>query len=143
MCSLLYSDRCNDRGISLVEVVIATFLLTVAVMAILTLQPSAWRTAGRSDFMGRAAEILHKEMETNEVYIMNSGNPVAAGTTTRTVYPSGLGAAATGDVPYTVTTTITAAGTNVWTVATGVSWSGHAAITARLTVTRQDRFTYP
>ncbi len=133
----------NDRGTSLVEVVIAIFLLTVAVMAILSLQPSSWKAAGRSDFMGRAAEILHKELETNESYIMNPSNPVTVGTTTRTVYPSGLDAAATGDVPYTVATTVTNTGTNVWTVTTGVSWPGHAAITASLAVTRQDRFKYP
>lgn len=134
----------NDRGISLVEVVVAMFLLTVAIMAILSLQPSAWQTAGRSDFMGRAAEILYKELETNESYIMNPCNPVTVGTTSRTVYPSGLTAAATGDVAYTVSTTIASVGTNVWTVEAGVSWAGHAApITARITVTRQDRFRFP
>lgn len=52
----------NERGIGLIEVVLAMFLVTVAIMAILSLQPSAWQTAGKSDFLGRAAEILHKEM---------------------------------------------------------------------------------
>ncbi len=135
--------RGDERGISLVEVVIATFLLTVGVAAILSLQPTAWKSTSRSDFMGRAAGILHKELEMNEAYIMNPSNPVATGTTTNTVYPSGLNAAGAGDVAYTVTTTIASVGTNVWTVAVGVSWPNHAAVTGKITVTRQDRFKYP
>lgn len=133
----------NERGIGLIEVVLAMFLVTVAIMAILSLQPSAWQTAGKSDFLGRAAEILHKEMETTEAFIMNPCNVVNTGTTTRTVYPSGLGAATTGDLSYTVSTTVTNTGANVWTVSVGVSWTGHAAITAILTVTRQEGFRYP
>ena len=139
----MWNSPCNDRGISLVEVVIAMFLLTVAIMAILSLQPSAWKTTSRSDLMGRAAGILYKELEANEAFIMNPCNPVSTVPTSRTVYPSGLDAAGTGDVAYTVSTTIVSTGANVWTVAVGVSWTGHAPITAILTVTRQDRFRFP
>ena len=135
--------RGNECGVSLIEVVIATFLLTVGVVAILSLQPSAWQATSRSDFMGRAAGILHKELEMNEAFIMNPSNAVATGTTTNTVYPSGQAAAGVGDVPYTVTTTIANTGTNLWTVAVGVSWPNHAAVTGKITVTRQDRFRYP
>ena len=52
------SSRCNERGITIIEVLITLFLTAVGIMALLSMQPISWQTAGRSDFMGRAAGIL-------------------------------------------------------------------------------------
>jgi Tfp pilus assembly protein PilV len=135
------SLRCNKRGISLVEVVIAVFLTTIGVLAVLSLQPAAWRTAARSDYMGRAAGILQKELETQEVLIMNCCNAVAAGTTTTNVLASGEAVAQPGDATFTVTTTITEIVTgSVWRVDVRVAWAGHAGIIESIVVTRQQRF---
>lgn len=135
--------RCYSRGISLVEVVIAIFLTTVGVLAVLSLQPTAWRTAARSDYMGRAAGILQKELETQEVFIMNCCNAVVSPlTTTSNVLVSGEATAQPGDATFTVTTTITLipTTTNVWRVDVRVAWAGHTGIIESIVVTRQRRF---
>lgn len=132
--------RCNNRGISLVEVIIAIFLTTVGVLAVLSIQPSAWKTATRSDYMGRAAGILQSQLETRESFIMNCCNSVTAGTFTDNVRASGEAASQPGDATFTVTTTITAVATNVWRVDVRVAWAGHAGITESLIVTRQQKF---
>jgi len=135
------SDR---RGFSILEVVIAIFLTTVGVLAIMSLQPAAWQTAFRSDYMGRAAGILHEELQTRESFIMNCCNTVTAGTTEATVYAGGgTSAQAAGDARFTVTTTIASIDTNVWRVTVRVAWHGHTGISEGLVVTRQQAFSYP
>jgi len=126
---------------SFIEVLITLFLTTVGVMALLSMQPVSWQAAGRSDFMGRAAGILQSELERNEVRVMNPNQTVATGTTTRTAYPSGQTTAQKGDVAYTVTTTISSLGTNVWRVDAKVTWPGNnRGIAESMTVTRQETF---
>jgi Tfp pilus assembly protein PilV len=134
--------RCNKRGISLVEVVIAMFLTTVGVLAVLSLQPTAWRTAARSDYMGRAAGIMQKELETRQAFIMNSCNAVTVGATVSNVLVSGETATQPGDATFTVTTTITSIATNVWRVDVRVAWTGHTGIIESLVVTRQQNFQF-
>jgi Tfp pilus assembly protein PilE len=111
-----------SKGMGLLEVIIAMFLTTVAIMATMSLQAPSLRTAARSDYFGRAAEILERQMESTEAYLMNANNTLAnAGTgipalptvvnanasATYQVYTSGSPAPIDGDITYTVTTTIT------------------------------------
>lgn len=137
---------CNKKGISLVEVLIASFLITVGILALLSLQPSAWSLSGRSDFLGRAAGLLHKEMETVEVFLMNPNNANPCATTnplvtTQNVYSSGQSTAQSGDIPYTIQTTIQDNGNNSWTVRVRVTWPGNnTGISETLLVTRQENF---
>lgn len=138
----MFSLRCSNRGISLVEVVIAIFLTTVGVLAVLSLQPSAWKTATRSDYMGRAAGIMQKELETREAFIMNVCNTVTTGTFTSNILVSGETAAQPGDATFTVTTTITNIAVNVWRVDVRVAWAGHTGIIESLVVTRQQNFQF-
>ena len=134
----------NNRGASLVEVSIALFLTTIGVLAVMSLQPTAWKTAARSDYLGRAAGVMQKEMEMREVFIMNAANTVTAGTFTNTYLVSGQANAQPGDASFTVTTTIAVVATNVWQVTVGVSWTGHPTpITESIVVTRQQRFQWP
>ena len=138
----MFNTICNNRkGITLTEVVIALFVTAVGVMALMSLQPTAWRASDRSDHLGRAGGILHQELETTEAWIMNPCNAVAAGTATRTVLTSGQAARVPGDVPYTVTTTIANPTPQIFRVTVRVTWPGNAAGIAESTsVTRQEYF---
>jgi Tfp pilus assembly protein PilV len=105
---------CNNRGIGLIEVVIAIFLVSFGVLTILSMQPSAWKLVGKSDYLGRAAGILHKELEIRETCVMNSCIPLATCRNSANypanylVYASGVAAGVSdaGDAQYTVTTVI-------------------------------------
>ncbi|MDI9570797.1 MAG: hypothetical protein QM278_08755 [Pseudomonadota bacterium] len=137
---------CNDRGASLLEVVIAIFLTAVGIMAIISLQPSAWRTTARADYLGRAAGILHKTMQEAEARIMNPCNTVTLGQTTTTVTVSNQAGVA-GDASYTVATTIAQDGMNAraFVVTVTVTWPplNNTGITESMTVTRQETHRYP
>lgn len=146
---------CNNRGITIVEVLITLFLTAVGILALLSMQPTSWSAAGRSDFMGRAAGILQSELERSELWIMNPNNAFATGCDatgrnlflggpcTRTINASGQSTAQTGDVPYTVATLVTPLGgaTNAWTVRVQVTWPGNIrGITESTIVSRQEYF---
>jgi len=139
--------RCTEGGVSLIEVVIATFLLAVGVLGILSLQPSAWRTVGKSDYLGRAAGILSGELEREEALIMNPNIAVVEGTTVTVVRPSGQASSVTGDVLYMVATTISRPDPAValWRVDVTVTWANQVAnnyrnIQGSIVVSRQNAF---
>lgn len=138
----------SKKGIGLIEVLISLFLISVGILALLSLQPSAWRLASRSDFLGRAGGLLHKEMETWEAVLMNPNYPnPAAGTTLvmppRDVFISGQGAAQPGDMPFTLRTTIQDNLNSSWTVRVRVTWAGNdTGISESLLVTRQENFRF-
>jgi len=143
------SLRSSNRGFTLIEVVIAMFLASVAIMSILSLQPTAWQTSARSDFMGRASGILYEELQRQAALIMNPCLNVVAGTTGPTaVLPSdpagtGGGVQQPGDIGFTVTTTTTALSATSWRVSVRVAWFGHAGITGSSIVSRQEWFRTP
>ena len=131
----------NKKGISLVEVIIAMLLTTVAVISILPMQDMSMRTAGRSDFLGRAAGIMQAELEMREQQVMSGtipGSPI-----NQAITVSGLGAA-TGDATYNVVTTTTvnsAAPALSWLVNVRVTWPGNATgIRSSIIVTMQSKF---
>ena len=126
---------------TLAEVVLALFLTTIAVAAILSMQPMSWKTASRSDMLSRASNVLQDELETNEVLIMNADLDVTGGTTSKTVFPSGGTSRQNGDVPYSVQTTITDNGNQSWTVTVVITWPGNATgISESIIVSRQEPF---
>ena len=130
----------------LIEVVIAMFLTTVGVLALLSLQPSGWRAMARSDYLGRASGILYKTLEDQETLILNPCNVVAIGTTTATVQVSGQTAVISGDVTYTVNTTIAQDGANAqaFVVTVTVTWPTNATgMSESLAVTRQELYRFP
>jgi len=152
--------KCSDlikkidvRGMGLVEVIIAIFLTTVGILALLTLQPTARSTTLHADYVGRAAGILHKTMEDNENWIINPCNSVTLGDQDGegiTVYTSGEEDRMRGDIGYTVKTNIVQDGGNVngFVVTVTVTWGAMAgqnvrSISESLTVARQEFARYP
>jgi Tfp pilus assembly protein PilV len=129
---------CNKRGMGIIEVVIAMFLTTVAVLALLSLQSSGWRTTGMSDLLGRSSGILHKTLEAYEAQIMNPCNAVTLGAQpAATVYVSGVSGTA-GDMAYTVNADIAADGAG-YRVTVTVTWPQNATgLSESLTVARQE-----
>jgi hypothetical protein len=139
----MLNSICNKRGITLIELMIAALITAVGILALLSMHPTAWRASGRSDLMGRAAGILHEELETNEVTIMNPCNPLPAGGT-RSVWTSGGAGGQQGDFPYTVQTIVALSAPGLWMVTVRVTWQGNATgIAETIFVTRQERFRFP
>jgi len=141
----MFASISNKKGISLVEVCVAVFLLSVGVLALITLQPSAWRLSGKSDYLGRASGILAAQLQAMEAQIMNAATIPSAGFASNpAVYPGGQSTAKPGDVPFTVETTIEdPAGTGqpgIWRVTVRVRWPGTTmqAIQASLLVSPQE-----
>ena len=132
----------NIRGISLIETLIATFLIMAGMLATMTLQPSGWRLSRTSDSLGRAAGILQAELEANEALIMNGNNAVSNTPIIKTpVYGSGGTTPARGDIPFTVQTTRTNLGAR-WRVTVQVTWPGNpVGIRESLIVIPQASFT--
>jgi prepilin-type N-terminal cleavage/methylation domain-containing protein len=131
---------CSNKGFTMVEVLIAMFIVAVGIIALMSMQPLSWQISGKSDLLGRAAGMLEQELESMELTIMNPNNAIPA-SGTKTVYASGMGAAEPiGDVPYTVQTTIVNAG-SAWTVTVKVTWPGNTrGISESLIVSRQESF---
>lgn len=137
----MFNLICNKKGFTLIEVLIAMTILIIGILSVMTLFPQGYILGGKSDSLGRAAALLREELETQEVRIMNSCNPVTLGTSSKNIYSSGQGSGTTGDVRYTVQTTIALAGTNVWRVNVRVAGqSGSPNITESLIITRQSYF---
>ncbi len=130
----------NNRGVSLIESVIAILLVSIGLLGLLSMQPSAWRTTTRTDHLGRAAMMLGKELTAQELRIMNPAcDPVTAD---RILYTSGQGTAQTGDIGFRVQTTTTSIATGVWRVTVIVSWPplNPTGISESIIVTRQEPF---
>ena len=149
----------NKRGFTLVEGIIAIFLVSVGMMALLSTLSPAWRLSSKSDYLGRAAGIMYRELDAWELYIMNPCNGMAAqtnnwdrfkpgGSTASWTVNSSLLAAQPGDAAYTVTTVITdispvTPGT-VWQVRVTVTWPplNNTGVTETVIVTRQEPFKF-
>ena len=133
----------NNRGITLIEGLISILITSVGLMALLSMQSPAWRLSGKSDYMGRAAGVLNKELSRQELFIMNPCNAVTTGTTIANVNASGESVARAGDATFTVTTVISAPATNQWRIAVTVTWPNSTfALSDSVDVTRQEPFRY-
>jgi prepilin-type N-terminal cleavage/methylation domain-containing protein len=137
-------SRFNDRGITLIESMIAILILCIGLVGLLAMQSPSWRTTARTDYLGRAAEILSKQLTDREALIMNPCNAVATGAVTTTVRTSGQTTNQLGDIAFTVVTTTTSISANVWRVTVRVSWPplNNTGITESIVVTRQETFRF-
>ncbi|HAK87721.1 MAG TPA: hypothetical protein DHV16_04235 [Nitrospiraceae bacterium] len=142
----MYNTVFNKKGISMIEVALAIFILMVGIVGVISIQSQSWRTTRTSDYQGRAAQILSKELEDNQAQIMNCclALPVSG---TETVYSSGGSSSVSAtvlDVPFTVQTTITNIATGIWNVKAKVTWTGNTTgISETRTVSTQESFRSP
>jgi Tfp pilus assembly protein PilV len=141
---------CNKTGEGLIEVLIAIFLTATGIMAVLSLQPQGWRTMAKADYLGRASGILYKTLENYETLILNPGCVVPIGAQAAAyVNVSGQSDTISGDITYTVNTTITkVSATGVlpraYRVTVIVTWTGNTTgITESQTVANQELFRFP
>ena len=67
----------GEKGITLVESLIAAFLTMAVIVGLMTMQSVSWQTAGKSDATGRAVGILQAELESLENDIMRGHVPGA------------------------------------------------------------------
>jgi Tfp pilus assembly protein PilV len=129
----------NKKGISLVESIVSILLLSIGVLAVLSMQPTSLKTGARSDYLGRATMLLNRELMIQEALIMNPCiKPVNIGTVNKT--------AQQGDVSYNVVIVTSAiAGSSRWKVTITVSWPpfNKVGITDNIIVTRQETFRSP
>jgi Tfp pilus assembly protein PilV len=151
----MWNTTSNEKGIGLIEVCIALFLLAIGVLGLIAIQPSAWRQSARSDSLGRAVGILAQELQAMEVFIMNPNNTVdvvdVGGKKMKiyspvTILPSDpSNPAATpkpGDLPFTVNTTAEELVVNsAYRVTVQVTWPGNTnGIRESMIVTRQESY---
>jgi Tfp pilus assembly protein PilE len=139
----MFNSICNKKGITLIEVMVSLVLITVGILGLLTLLPSSWRLAGRSDLLGKASGMLMTQLHNSEAFILNPNNAPAAGTITlRSVYPGGQGVPKPGDTPFTVQTTTKNLGGSAWLVTVQVTWPGNTTgISESMRVVPQQIFT--
>jgi Tfp pilus assembly protein PilV len=129
----------------MVESLMAIVIVTIGLFGLLSMQPTAWKTTARTDYLGRAANILNKELATQELRIMNPCNCVAESDQTETVFSSGQDDKQAGDISFNVRTMIarvTAGSDTTWSVRVIVSWPplNATGIQETLTVNRQESF---
>jgi len=136
---------CNNKGIGMVDAVMALCVVSLGVLSLLSLYPVGWSSARSSDERSRASEIMHRELENAEALIMNPCNIAPAnGTIVKpAVNSSAQSAAQPGDANFTVNETFTQLATTVWRVEVTVTWPGTAnGVIGSRDVTRQEMFRY-
>jgi Tfp pilus assembly protein PilV len=124
--------RLNNKGITLVESLVAVMLTGIAILGLMSMQPLAWQTAGKADSMTRASGIMQRELETIEGSIMSGTIPANKTNVVETM----------GNASYTINTTITQpTATNSWLARVRVAWPGNTnGIKSSIIVTRQEGF---
>ena len=76
----MYNSISSEKGMTLIEVMIAVMLVSIGALSLLATQGPAWNLTGRSDILGRAGMVLHRELGANELLLMNPNvaNPCLA-----------------------------------------------------------------
>jgi Tfp pilus assembly protein PilV len=120
----------------MVEVLIAMFITTVAIVSISSMIPLSWKTVSRADYLGRATGLLQDELEWRQYQTMRGVNP------TTLEYSADGKAIAVGDSTFKVyTITSPDAHSNTWVVNVRVTWPGNNnGVTSSMLVTRQMGF---
>lgn len=119
----------NNKGITLVESLIAVFLTAIAIIALMPMQDMSLRTGAKADYMGRASYIMQSELEAREYFIMNQNNAITLAQAVPFVQGftvDGVLTAVAAQRFFTVNTFISpvAGSTNAWIVHVNVTWPG-------------------
>jgi prepilin-type N-terminal cleavage/methylation domain-containing protein len=144
----VYNSSSNEKGLTLIEVMVAVMLVSIGALALLATQGPAWTLTGRSDILGRAGMVLHRELGTNEMLLMNPNvaNPCLAMNplvNVRNVNGSDQPGVQQGDIAFTVQTTTLDNLNGTWTVRVQVTWPGNnVGVSESVVVTRQEPFRF-
>ena len=144
MCNSISSEK----GMTLIEVMIAVLLVSIGALSLLATQGPAWNLTGRSDILGRAGMVLHRELGTNEMLLMNPNvaNPCLAVNplvNVRNVNASDQAVGQPGDIVFAVQTTTRDNLNGTWTVRVQVAWPGNnVGVSESVVVTRQEPFRF-
>ncbi len=135
----------SKKGITMVEVIVSVAILSIGILALLTLLPSSWRLAGRSDYLGRASGVLANQIQLAESMVLNPGVDLGplmgAPKDLGDIRPSGQGAGVHGDMVFHGTRTVTDLGSNAYLVTVNITWTGNATgIRESLRVVRQENY---
>lgn len=105
----------DNKGITLVESLVAVMLTSIAIIGLLTMQPLGWQSAGKADSIAHATEIMQTKLETIECSIMSGTIPADDVNTSVTV----------GNQTFTINSTISVRDTISWLVRVRVTWQGN------------------
>jgi Tfp pilus assembly protein PilV len=121
----------NNKGITMVESLIAVMLTALAIIGLLTMQPLGLQSAGKADSLSLAAELMQTELESIECSIMSG-----------TIPANKVNASATmGSETFTVNTTTTVRDNVTWLVRVRVSYQGNpTGVSSSLIVSRQSAY---
>lgn len=124
-------------GVTLIEVLVALAITSVSAIGLMSLQPQSLHMMAGADYTGRAAGILHSELEQAELLILNPAFDAAGiDQSDRSI--------TLGNLAYTVRTTVDSSGSLFFRVTVNVKWPGNeAGITGCRRVTRQEGFRTP
>ncbi|MBF0329498.1 MAG: type II secretion system protein [Nitrospirae bacterium] len=114
--------HCNNRGLTLLEVIVALVILMIGIIGTLAVFPQGSKLTLQSDRIGRAAALMHQNLEQAQLAIMNCCCATPTNSTTN-VYSSGS-TWQSGDLPFTVQRTVAAVG-SMWRVTVKVTWPGN------------------
>jgi Tfp pilus assembly protein PilV len=129
--------KINKKGISMVEVLIAMFLTMIAVVSLSSMVPLSWRTAGKSDYLGRATSLLQNELEWRQYQTMRGVDPITL------EYSQDGQPVLVGDTTFIVKTSTSKdnARPNTWLINVNVTWPGNDnGVTSSIIATRQMGF---
>lgn len=65
----------NNKGITIIESLVALMLTAVAIASLMSMQPLSWQSAGKADSVSRAVGIMQQELERAEILIINGTPP--------------------------------------------------------------------
>ncbi len=138
-------SRLNNKGITMIEVLISVALLSIGIMGLMSTHGPGWRLASRSDYLGRAAGVLQRQLQSAEGLLINPATafPLSQTTTVdNNVLASGAAQAQAKEPVFTVTTTTTPdPGGGFCTVSVKVTWPGYPkGISESIIVTKQESY---
>jgi hypothetical protein len=124
----MLTGLCNNKGFGMIDAVMAMCITLVGIAGLLAIMPIGWGLAGTSDMRTRGLEIMHRELENDQMLIMNPCNTIDVNTSIldKIVYSSGSTTALAGDKTFTVRKTIGPATTG-WQIKVTVLWDGTTA----------------
>ena len=121
----------NNKGITIVESLVAVMLTALAVLGLLAMQPLSINSAGKADSMSRATDLMYRELAIAECTIMSGTTPANKTNEAVTI----------GNQTFYITMTTTARDTVSWLVRINVNWGGSSrGVTSSFIATRQSAF---